>query len=115
MFFALPFISEYSAKVQIGILSVLLLASYLNRRARIAIAGLASVYLAFKILGPLVRWLWYLFKGIAWLGFYIHYFQVAIGFALTAIAFVSNDGLDILIRELDSRERNRATREDGAD
>jgi len=112
MFFALPFISEYSAKIQAGILSVLLLASYLNRRARVAIGGLAGIYLAFKILVPLVGWLWYIFKGIAWLGFYIHYFQVAIGFALTAIAFVSSDGLDMLVRELDRRERNRAT---GAD
>jgi hypothetical protein len=112
MFFALPFISEYSAKVQVGIILVLLLASYLNGRARVAIGGLASIYLAFKILVPLVGWLWYIFKGIAWLGFYIQYFQVAIGFALTAVAFVMNDGLDMLIRELDRRERSRAT---GAD
>ena len=110
MFFALPFISEYSAKIQAGVLSVLLLASYLNRRARFAIGGLTSIYLAFKILVPLVGCLWYIFKGIAWFGFYIHYFQVAIGFVLIAIGFVSNDGLDMLVREMD--RRNRAT---GAD
>ena len=112
MFFALPLISQYSAKVQVGILSVLLLASYLNRRARVATSGLASIYLAFKILVPLIGWLWNIFKGIAWLGFYIHYFQVAVGFAFTAVAFVTNDGLDMLLREMDRRERNRAT---GAD
>jgi len=112
MFLALPFISEYSVKIQAGILSVLLLSSYLNRRARVAIGGLVSLYLAFKILVPLVGWLWSIFKGIAWLGFYIHYFQVAIGFVFIAISFVTNDGLDMLVRELDRRERNRAS---GAD
>jgi len=108
MIFALPFISEYSVKVQVGILSVLLLTSYLNRPARFAIGGLASSYLGFKILVPLIGWLWYLFKGIAWLGFYIHYFQMAIGFALAGIAFLFNDGLEMWIKEMDRRERNRA-------
>ena len=108
MHFALPFISEYSIKVQVGILLVLLLASYLNRVAKFAIGGLASIYLGFKILVPLIGWLWYIFKGIAWLGFYIHYFQMAIGFALAGIAFIFSDGLEMWVKELNRRERDRA-------
>jgi hypothetical protein len=108
MYFALPFISEYSIKVQVGILSVLLLASYLNRLARFAIGGFASIYLGFKILVPLIGWLWHIFKGIAWLGFYIHYFQMAIGFALAGITSLFNDGLEIWVKEQERRQRNRA-------
>ncbi|KAF8964508.1 hypothetical protein BDZ97DRAFT_1815446 [Flammula alnicola] len=109
MYFALPFIHEYSARVQISILTVLLLLSYLNYRVRLVIGGLASSYLAFKILVPLVGWVVYIFKGIAMFGFYIYFFQKAVRYFFSAVDYVFSDGLEALIRELDNRDRRRAT------
>ncbi|KAF9477264.1 hypothetical protein BDN70DRAFT_881358 [Pholiota conissans] len=101
-----PLIYAYSAKVQLSIISSLLVISYLNRRARLVIASLAAVYLAFKVIVPLVGWLVYLFKGVAWFGFYIYFFQKAIQYAISAVDYMFSDGLEALIRELDKRDRN---------
>ncbi|KDR79496.1 hypothetical protein GALMADRAFT_1243127 [Galerina marginata CBS 339.88] len=107
MHFALPLIYGYSAKVQLCVLSILLLISYLHRGARFAIAAIASAYLAFKTLIPLAGWTFYIFKGIAMFGFYITYFKIGIGYIMTAIDFVLNDGLEALIKELDKLEEKR--------
>jgi hypothetical protein len=106
MQFGLPIIYAYSVKVQLSILSSLLVISYLNRRARLVIASLTAAYLAFKILVPLAGWVVYIVKGVAWCGFYIYFFQKAVQYAMTGIDYLLSDGLEALIRELDKRDRS---------
>jgi len=113
MYFAIPLINYFSVKIQITILLSLLFISYLNRGARFVIAGLATVYLAFKLLIPLFRLLFWIFKGIAMFGFYVHFFSVGAGFIITAVAFVFGDGLEMLLRELEKRKTPNETRRDG--
>ncbi|CAA7270517.1 unnamed protein product [Cyclocybe aegerita] len=88
--FAIPFIHGFSLKIQVSILLTLLLASYLNKTARFVIAALATGYLAFKILVPVVQVVIYVFKGVAMFGFYMHYFRIAVGMIGGGIVFVWN-------------------------
>lgn len=97
--FTILSIHEYSTKTQLLILFFLLLGSYAHRRARLTIGFFASAYLAFKVLVPIFRlavWffgiLLWIFKAIAMFGFYVHYFQYALGFIFATIGFVFNDG-----------------------
>lgn len=105
MLVALPFIYEYPIKVQLSILLFFLVISYVNRRARIAIGSLAGAYLGFKILVPVMGWAFFLFKGVAWFGFYIYFFQKAVRYAITSFDYIFGDGLESLIRELDKHGR----------
>jgi uncharacterized oligopeptide transporter (OPT) family protein len=105
MFFhiAIPFIHNYSIKIQFLILSLLLAGSYLHRGARRTIAFLASAYLAFKVIVPIIRLLFWLFKAISIFGFYVHYFQIGISFIAAGVVFVFDDGLKWLARELEKK------------
>ncbi|KJA16017.1 hypothetical protein HYPSUDRAFT_148417 [Hypholoma sublateritium FD-334 SS-4] len=105
MLVALPFIYEYPIKVQLSILLFFLVISYVNRRARIAVGSLAGAYLGFKILAPVMGWTFFLFKAVAWFGFYIYFFQKAVRYAITSFDYILGDGLESLIRELDKHGR----------
>lgn len=105
MLVALPFIYEYPIKVQLSILLLFLVISYVNRRARIVIGSLAGAYLGFKILVPVIGWAFLLFKSVAWFGFYIYFFQKAVHYAITSFDYIFGEGLESLIRELDKHGR----------
>ena len=105
MFFhiAIPFIHDYSIKVQFIFLSLLLVGSCLHRGARRTIAFLAATYLACKLVLPIFRLLLWLFKAVAMFGFYVHYFQVGLGFIVAGTMFIFNDGLKWLVNELEKK------------
>ncbi|KAF8148070.1 hypothetical protein B0H34DRAFT_669173 [Crassisporium funariophilum] len=107
MRYALPLIHEYSIKVQLSILAMLLVASYCHRGIRFVLGGLATLYLAFHVLSPVVRWGFYAFKFIAMFGFYIHYFQIGVGIIVTGVAFVYTDGIDALTQALEQGRKAR--------
>jgi hypothetical protein len=98
---ALPLIHHYSIKVQLLVLFLLLILSYLHRGARRSIAFLSTAYIAFKIIVPTFRLLVWLFKAIAMFGFYVHYFQIGLGFIIAGAMFIFDDGLKWLAQELD--------------
>lgn len=104
MFFTLPFIGSYSATVQLSVLATLLLFSYLHRGARLVIGGTALAYLGFKILVPVLGWILYIFKGLAWFGFYFYFFKKAITYIATAGDFILNDGLEAIIKEMGKKD-----------
>lgn len=115
MILTLPLINHFSALIQSGILGLLLIFSYLHKGARYVIAGLILLLIGFKILLPVVRWLYIIFKLVAMLGFYIHYFQVGVGLIVMGaggvILFVEG-----LLKELEKnreaeRERKREEEE----
>ncbi|KAF9004366.1 hypothetical protein BDQ17DRAFT_1354990, partial [Cyathus striatus] len=41
-------------------------------------AGLTCLFFGIKILPPLVKLLWVVFKAIAWLGFYVRFFLIGV-------------------------------------
>jgi hypothetical protein len=69
------------------------------------VLGLVFSYIAFKIVIPVGRWGFYLFKYIALFGFYVHFFSVGIGFILSGFGLFSElgDRLKWLSDELDGR------------
>ncbi|KAF9044139.1 hypothetical protein BJ165DRAFT_1333369, partial [Panaeolus papilionaceus] len=100
--FALPFISGYSFKVQALILLPILAASYLHRRTRHVFGAIASLYIVFKLAIPTAQWIWYIFTGIAMLGFYIHFFSVAMGYVLYGLGVIFGEAfLTALLEELE--------------
>ena len=102
-----PIIHTYPLKIQLTILSVLLLISYLHRKSRFLIAFLITAYFLFKIFVPLVQWTWIFFKAVAWFGFYIHYFQSGFGFIVGTAALVWNGGCAWLAGWLERVSRER--------
>ena len=115
MILTLPLISHFSALTQSGILGLLIVFSYLNKGARYVIGGLIVLLIGFKVLLPIVRWAYIIFKWVAMMGFYLHHFQVGIGFILSGaggvILFVEG-----LLKELEKnrqaeRERKREEEE----
>jgi len=100
---AIPLIHHFSIKIQLLILFLLLVGSYLHRGARRTITILSTAYLAFKVIIPFFRLLFWLFKAIAMFGFYFHYFQVGMGFIVAAVLFVFDDGLKWLQQELEKK------------
>ncbi|TFK37849.1 hypothetical protein BDQ12DRAFT_140402 [Crucibulum laeve] len=103
-FLQLPFIQKYSLFTQLAILFVLLLVSYLHRRARFGITALICVYFGYKILVPVVRIIAVVVKAVAWVGFYIHFFMWAVRMGWVGLQYFFNDILDPLLREM---EKNR--------
>ncbi|KAF8901470.1 hypothetical protein CPB84DRAFT_958083 [Gymnopilus junonius] len=97
MLFALPLIYDYSAKVQFSVLFALLLISYLNRKARVVIAILATGVIIFKLAVPLSSWAIYVAKGIAMLGFYVKFFWVGLDYIKSGVDYVFPDFLDGLV------------------
>ena len=102
MFFhvAIPFIHNYSIKVQFLVLFLLLVGSCLHRGARRTITFLVTAYLVCKLVLPTFRLLLWLFKAIAMFGFYVHYFQIGLGFIAAGTIFIFGDGLRWLAKEL---------------
>lgn len=90
MSFQLPFISSYSLKYQLGTLFLLLLVSYLHRGARLTLAFLASLYIAFFSIVPVLRWTYSLFKAIAMLGFYVYFFLIGLDYILSGLEWARN-------------------------
>ncbi|KAF8875155.1 hypothetical protein BD779DRAFT_1564135 [Infundibulicybe gibba] len=91
----LPLIGQYSTTTQIGTLSALLFISYLHRRSRVIIATLVLAYLAFRIIVPITRWIYYIFKAVG-IGF------IVVGFGYLARGW---DGLETIMKELEKMER----------
>lgn len=107
MLISLPFIYDYSGKVQLSVILLFTLISYLNARARLVIGSLVGAYLAFKILVPVVGWATYTVKNIAWIGFYVYFFQKAVHYAFSSYEYILGEGLESLIRELDKHSRSK--------
>lgn len=101
----LPFISQFSALAQSGILGSLLLLSYLHKGARYLVSGLILAYVGYKTLVPISVWAYTLFKWIAMFGFYVTYFQIGVGFIATAIGVVLVF-FENLLQENEKKRRN---------
>lgn len=109
---ALPLISRYSFWTQFSILGVLILISYLHRTTRRILAALATAFVGFKVLVPVVKLIVYLFKGIAWIGFYIYFFQHAMSTAAGWFTVFLEDGLPWFFNEIEkARAANAHTQE----
>jgi len=106
----LPLISSFSITVQLSILTILLVLSYLNRPIRIGVLATIAALFALKLLIPLFNWGLWLFKAIAWAGFYVYFFQIAVGYAGQAVGMVETlgDGLGMLFKELEKLDMKRA-------
>jgi hypothetical protein len=100
-YIAIPLIHNFSIKIQLITLFLLLFGTYLHRGTRLSICILSAAYLAFKAIVPIFRLLFWLFKSIAMFGFYVHYFQLGLGFIVAGVLFVFDDGLKWLARELE--------------
>jgi hypothetical protein len=111
MILTLPLINQFSALTQSGILALLIVVSYLHGRARYVIVGLILAFLGFKCLLPVARWGYVIFKWIAMLGFYIHYFQAGIGFIMSGIGGVAIFG-EGLIKEMEKKRREERLRKE---
>lgn len=105
MSFELPFISSYSLRYQLGILLVLLFLSYLHRGVRLTLAFLATLYIGFFSIVSVIRWIYYLFKAIAMLGFYMHFFLMGLRYIILGLEWAQNE-LDHLLGKL-KEEQNR--------
>ncbi|KAF8066510.1 hypothetical protein FPV67DRAFT_1190689 [Lyophyllum atratum] len=84
----LPLIGHYPALHQSLILALLLLISYFHKRARYLLSGLVLLFLGYKTVVPIARVGYAVFKGVAMLGFYVHYFQVGVGVIMAGIGGV---------------------------
>jgi hypothetical protein len=111
MILTLPLINQFSALTQSLILALLIVVSYLHRGARYVIAGLILAFVGSKCLLPVARWGYMIFKWIAMLGFYIHYFQAGIGFIMTGIGAVAMFG-EGLIKEMEKNRREERLRKE---
>jgi len=106
----LPLISSFSIPVQLLILTILLILSYLNRPIRLGVLASITALFAVKLLIPLFKWAFWLFKAISWAGFYLYFFQIALGYAGQAVGMVETlgDGLGMLFKELEKLDMKRA-------
>ena len=115
MIFTLPLITHFSALTQSGILALFILVSYLHKGARYVIAGLILAFIGSKALLPVARWAYIIFKWIATMGFYVHYFQIGIGFIATGIGgvvlFVEGFLKELEKHRQEERERKREEEE----
>ncbi|RXW22436.1 hypothetical protein EST38_g3431 [Candolleomyces aberdarensis] len=98
---SLPLISQYSFWTQFSILGILVFISYLHRTSRLVLATLTTCFVGLKILIPIFNLLLYLFKGIAWIGFYIYFFQHALTTAASWLTTFFEDGLPWFFNEID--------------
>ncbi|KAJ7177106.1 hypothetical protein C8R46DRAFT_1078170 [Mycena filopes] len=89
-FLPFPYLNTYALTTQFGILAALLLLSYRYSRLRSALVAALGIYTAWKIVPPLARWGYIAFKAIAMFGFYVHFFIVGAGYALTAVVALWN-------------------------
>jgi hypothetical protein len=113
MILTLPLISHFSALTQSEILAFLIVLSYLHKGARYVIAGLILALIGSKILLPVARWGYIIFKWIAMMGFYIHYFKVGIEFITSGIGAAVLFGEGFLEEvEKNRREERRRKREE---
>jgi hypothetical protein len=109
---SLPLISQYSFWTQFSILGVLLFISYHHRTSRLVLATLATCFVGLKVLIPITNFLLYLFKGIAWIGFYIYFFQHALSTAASWLTTLFEDGLPWIFNELDKARAANAQEEE---
>ncbi|EAU86557.1 hypothetical protein CC1G_07753 [Coprinopsis cinerea okayama7 len=106
MLLAIPFISNYSFWTQLWILTSLFILSYTHRTPRLVIATVTSAYLAWQIVVPLVRWFTIAFKAVAWFGFYLHFFWIAVTMACNAVFWVLEEALPRMLREMEAAAQN---------
>lgn len=78
-----------------------MLISYLHRTTRVVVATLVSGFIALKVLIPTVKFIIYLLKGLAWIGFYVFFIQQAINSGINALSWLLEDALPWLANELD--------------
>lgn len=106
--FHLPGLSAFSWKVQCSILVVCLVASYFNTRARAAVQLLTVALLVWEYGLRLVGLVWLLFKGVAWLGFYIYFFKQGVDYALFGLDWLMGGGIDGFLKDLDRKNQESA-------
>ncbi|KAF5309947.1 hypothetical protein D9619_010203 [Psilocybe cf. subviscida] len=106
--FHLPGLSSFSWKVQCSILVVFLVASYFNSRARAAVQLLTIALLIWEFGLRLVGLVWLLFKGVAWLGFYIYFFKQGVDYLLFGLDWLMGGGIDGFLQDLDRKNREGA-------
>ncbi len=109
---SLPIIRNFELKIQLSIFATLLVISYLHRIPRIVLSGLITRYVALKFLIPIAIWAFgwiiWLVKAIAMLGFYIHFFQLGLGYLANGAAFLSSDVCEWLVKSLEAYESSRS-------
>ncbi|KAJ6574210.1 hypothetical protein B0H19DRAFT_933912 [Mycena capillaripes] len=89
-FLPFPYLNIYSLTIQFLILLVLIGVSYRYRRFRLILVALLGIYTAYKITVPLARWGFTAFKAIAWMGFYINFFVLGVGYIVAGAVAVWN-------------------------
>ncbi|KAF8648749.1 hypothetical protein AX16_006190 [Volvariella volvacea WC 439] len=110
----LPIIGSLAFKWQLAVIIPLLFISYRNRIARLSLLTGLFAYYVLGVLISIVTWVastaWWAFVGIAWLGFYVHYFQIAIEYAVLGYGAMGQvkDGFAMLFGELDKLDRKRS-------
>lgn len=111
-FVPLPIIGELALKFQFSILAILLVVSYIHRTSRLAFSGVITLYAGYKFLVPVSVWIFgwtlWLAKGIAMLGFYIHFFQLGLGYLATGVSYLSSDFHEWLVHGLEAYESSRS-------
>jgi peptidoglycan biosynthesis protein MviN/MurJ (putative lipid II flippase) len=88
-----PFISRFSFWTQSIIMVLLFALSCYHRGSRIAIATIITACVGWQILIPTVNWAVYIFKAVAWFGFYLHFFWVACTMVFTGTLWVIDEGI----------------------
>lgn len=109
---SLPIIGDLELKIQLSILATLLAIGYFHRVSRLVLSGLISLYIAYTFLIPIATWTFgwviWLVKAVAMLGFYIHFFQLGLGYLAAGVAFLSSDAREWLVKGLEAYESARS-------
>jgi hypothetical protein len=95
---ALPLIGQYSWKVQACILSVLIVSGYLYGRVRQAATACIIIYSAYQAIWLLVPWATWIFRSVAWCGFYVFFFLRAVEYGGELWQFAVK-GVDLVASE----------------
>ncbi|KXN81956.1 hypothetical protein AN958_03364 [Leucoagaricus sp. SymC.cos] len=109
---SLPVFQDLASKYQLILLASLLIFSYFQRPIRLALLGSITIYAGYKFLIPagiwVFSWIFWLAKAIAMLGFYIHFFQLGLGYLVTWVSYLSPDVHDWLVGMLEVYESSRS-------
>ncbi|KAJ7636466.1 hypothetical protein FB45DRAFT_906656 [Roridomyces roridus] len=89
-FLPLPFLNSFSLPVQFLILLGLAFCAYRYETFRAILMPIVGIYCLYKVTVPLVRWAFFVFKTIAWFGFYVNFFLLGIGYIFTGAMGIWN-------------------------
>ncbi|KAF7313986.1 hypothetical protein HMN09_00557100 [Mycena chlorophos] len=89
-FLPFPYLHNFTLLNQFLILVSLCIIAYVYRPIRLALLGILGSYAVYVVGKVLIRWGFVAFKGIAWMGFYLYFFLIGVGYILTAATTLWN-------------------------